>query len=265
MPQRASEPVADETRDHHRDRVHDDAECRHGGARVRRTGEEDRVQFIAADSTKIEQNVRNAGSASAPRGSAKGPCRLGGGSRQQPRNDDDRDADHAGGDERELDAGADPGGRGARRDGRARRAARSSRRRGGPRAAGARASRSSVDAVRIRGTSTMPIPAPSTQAAGISDASDGANAASVRPPAQISSPRPFGRAAAEARREPAGDRQHERRGERDAEDDDAELAAVEPEPVLQCRQPRGPRAVDRSERDERDGEGHVGGAEPLGR
>ena len=61
-------------------------------------------------------------------------------------------------------------------------------------------------------------------------------------------------AAAVARREPAGAGQQDGRAERHAEDHEPELAAVEPEAMLDRGQPRDPRPVDRPERDERDGD-----------
>ena len=106
-------------------------------------------------------------------------------------------------------------------------------------------------------TSAIPRPAPSTQASDDEPQSDGANAATVRPVARRAQGRAQWARGCRRAAEPAGDRQEQRRRQRDGEDHEPELAAVEAEPVLQRREARGPDAVERAERDERDGERDV--------
>jgi hypothetical protein len=66
------------------------------------------------------------------------------------------------------------------------------------------------------------------------------------------------------RGERAGRHEHQRGGQRDAEDRDPERAAVEVQPALERRQPCRPRPVDGAERDERDGKCDVRAADHRG-
>src|SRR5207245_2925826 len=151
------------------------------------------LQFIVADSTNMQQNTRNAGRASAPRGNAK--CAV------------------------STAASAAPGsnrGTIAAASNRVARATSGNWRRGPAPAAAApaaiadpprrprlqapwsadRSGRparcSSATACVFAPPSRMPTPAPNTHAARTSKASEGANAASVRPPAEITRPSPVG-------------------------------------------------------------------------
>src|SRR5207248_2957296 len=80
---------------------------------------------------------------------------------------------------------------------------------------------------------------------------------SGQPARRDDQPEPGRPTTATPRGEPAGDRQQQRRDQADTEDDEPELAAVEAEPALQRRQSCGPRAVDGSEGDEREGDRDV--------
>ena len=62
------------------------------------------------------------------------------------------------------------------------------------------------------------------------------------------------------RDEPAGKGKRDRRGQRDGEDHEAEVAAVDAEPVLQRREPRDPDTVEGAEPDECGSERDMRGA-----
>lgn len=220
---------------------------------------------MAADSTNSAQKVRNAGRASAPRGSAKwaeptaavGPW-------QQPRHEDHDEHEYGSGNGRKLPP------RRNRRSGCARRdpgapekaEARHPVQRGEDRPPDARLE---CDTVCVR-RHLDDAEAGSDHAGRGHERREGGRERGGGEPAareqQSECSRP---PAATPGREPAGCGQEQRRRQRDDEDDESELAAVEPEPALQRRQSRRPGAVERAEGHERDRERDVRGPKPSRR
>ena len=210
------------------------------------------LQFIVADSTNIEQKVRNAGSASAPLGQRE-VRGLDGGvlrARQQLRRQQERGDDDADRDGRELRAHADARGRGSRRDAGADEQAEA------PRAVQRRQDGTAEamldrDAVRVRGDVDDAPPRAEQARRRHERANDGANAVAVSAAATTSSPSRIGpRLPRRDASQPALVSSSVATSET-ARMTRPSSAAVEAEPVLDRRQPRNPGPVDRAERDER--------------
>ena len=217
------------------------------------------LQFIVADSTNIEQKVRNAGSASAPPGQAKcavstaASSALGSSLGVRRRAATTTPSATAGNCARTpMPAAAAPAAMPEPTSRPRLQAPCSADSTGRPRRC------STATPCAFAATSTMLTPAPSRQAAGRSDGEGRRERRRGERRRNDEQPEHDRAAAAAMGREPARARQQERRDERDREDDEAELAAVEPEALLDRRQPRDPGAVDGAEGDEGDRDRDVG-------